>query len=131
MSPAVFGAEARQESGVLYADRRARAVRALMEGRSDADLLPGGKALELIEAAAITAPRAAVAAATALPQQVVARDVVLAAARAEADTNGVVTRERIVAATAQVKTGTRDKALTDLVADGLLRRIKNGVYALA
>jgi predicted transcriptional regulator of viral defense system len=56
--------------------------------------------------------------------------VVLSAAKEQADGNGVVTRDQIIAATPEMKDGTRNGALTDLVANGDLTRIRNGVYAV-
>src|SRR5690606_1322189 len=43
-SPGVFGPDAQRVSGVLWGDRKERAKRLLAAGRSDEDLLPGGKA---------------------------------------------------------------------------------------
>jgi hypothetical protein len=136
LTPAQFGVEAQQESGALWGDRKERIARALAQGRSDTDLLPGGKAVELIQAAstAAIAELPAGTGPTSAPgstAQSRARDVVLAAARDAADANGVMTREQIVAGTSQMKDGTRNGALTDLVADGVLKRIRNGVYAMS
>ena len=135
LSPARFGDAAVLESGPLWGDRKERIARALAQGRSDVDLLPGGKALELIQAAAVVSPVPAAvveAMASMAPTRSAtrARDVVLSAARSAADANGVVTRELIVAATPEMKDGTRNGALTDLVADGDLTRLRNGVYAV-
>jgi hypothetical protein len=132
LSPGGFSREAQLVSGVLWGDRRARARRALLAGRSDADLLPGGKAVELIEAAAVSAANDTVVQFTPVGAQVPdrARDVVLAAAREAADAGGVVQRRQIVASTPDMKDGTRNAALTDLLAAGQLRRIKNGVFAV-
>lgn len=135
INPGRFGPEAQQESGVLWGDRKERAKRSLAAGRADADLLSGGKAVDLINAAAVSA-------ATGAPVRLAepaggdgkggaprARDVVLTAARELADEHGRVTREQIAAAVRdKMANGTRDKALTDLVADSDLRRVRNGVY---
>ncbi|QKW17384.1 hypothetical protein HUT12_23325 [Verrucosispora sp. NA02020] len=138
LTPGVFGKEAQQESGPLWGDRKERARLLLAAGRSDADLLAGGKALELLEAAAVTQ---ATPAHLRPPQQPappmngngrVSRDVVLDAARDAADGRGLVTKDALIAQLGsmgeQMAPGTRDKALTDLVADGKLRRVKNGLY---
>lgn len=140
LTPGVFGREAQQESGPLWGDRRKRAELLLAAGRSDADLLSGGKALELLEAAAVTQ---ATSSHLRSPQQAqpdpaqqqaarVSRDVVLEAASAAADGRGLVTKDQVIAQLGRMaepmKDGTRDKALTDLVADGKLRRVKNGLY---
>ena len=138
LSPGVFGSEAQTESGVLWGDRKARAALALAAGRNDEDLLPGGKALELIELAAVTAttgpllrlapnPPATTAKPTAKPT---AREQVLAAARQVVNDQGLVERDAIIAATPGLKDDTRNKALTDLVADGQLRRIRNKIFEL-
>lgn len=132
LSPGRFGAEAVAASGVLWGDRKERARRLIAAGRSDADLLSGGKALELIEQAAVAAVNQEVLR-TPQPGQAPlpdrARDVVLAAARETAGSDGLVERSTIVAAVkGKVADGTRDKALTDLVAAGELRRVKNGLY---
>lgn len=132
LTPAVFCDAARRESGVLWGDRHQRARRLLEAGLDDANLLPNGRALELIE-------QAAVAAATDQPIQVGqpaqaplpdrARDAVLKAAQDVADKEGLASKKDIVrATTGQVAETTVSSALTDLVADGGLRRVKNGVY---
>lgn len=132
VSPGQFGPDAQRESGVLWADRKERARRLIEAGRNDEDILSGGKALELIEAAAVAsvtkqAVRTPPAGQAPLPDR--ARDTVLAAAAEAAGANGLVERSAIVAAVkGKVADGTRDKALTDLVAAGDLRRIRNGLY---
>lgn len=132
LTPGRFGPEAVTESGVLWGDRKERARRLIAAGRSDADLLSGGKALDLIEQAAVAAVtqqviRTPPPGQAPLPDR--ARDVVLAAARESADGNGLVEKGAIAAgAKGKVADTTRDKALTDLVADGDLIRVKNGLY---
>ncbi|MER7331726.1 MULTISPECIES: hypothetical protein [unclassified Micromonospora] len=138
LTPGVFGPEAQQESGPLWGDRKERAALLLAAGRSDADLLSGGKALELLEAAAVTqvTPQALREPAPPSPEAQrnarVSREVVLEAATKAANDRGLVTKDQLIAQLAgmaeQMKDGTRDKALTDLVADGKLRRVKNGLY---
>lgn len=132
-SPGVFGPDAQRVSGVLWGDRKDRAKRLLAAGRSDEDLLPGGKAVELIAAAAASATtgqpvRLSSQSQPASPKDVTARDTVLAAVMQAADERGLVDRESIVKATPELKDSTRNKALTDLVADGKLRRVRNGLY---
>jgi hypothetical protein len=133
--PGRFGPEAQQESGVLWGDRKERAIRLLQAGRSDEDLLPGGKALDLIEAASVSAATRTVVRTpeggqAPLPDR--ARDVVYAAARDTAGTSGMVERSAIVAAVkGKVADGTLNKALTELVATGDLLRPKNGLYVVA
>jgi hypothetical protein len=133
LTPGVFGREAQQESGVLWGDRKARAARMLAAGRADEDLLPGGKAVELIEAAATAAATNTVVRLSQPPpeQPGTARDLVMEAARQVADGNGVATKKAIEKATQDMADGTRNGALTDLVANRKLRRIKNGVYAVS
>ncbi|MEU8158065.1 hypothetical protein AB0B94_30800 [Micromonospora sp. NPDC048986] len=136
LSPASFGRDAQLVSGPLWGDRAERAMRLIAAGRSDADLLSGGKALELIEMASaspvppVPGQRAPSGGTTQVPAATPkARDAVLAAARAGADSRGVVERATIAAAIqGQMADGTMNKALTDLLADGSLRRIKNGIY---
>lgn len=129
-TPGAFVPEAQEVSGVLWGDRVERARRALAAGRSDADLLPGGKAVELIAAASVSTPAppsAPQAAASGAPTR--SREVVLAAARECADDRGLVVRSDLVKAVrGRMADGTRDDALTDLVAAGDLRRIRNGLY---
>ncbi|GGM27407.1 hypothetical protein GCM10011608_10200 [Micromonospora sonchi] len=138
LTPGVFGREAQQESGPLWGDRKQRAELLLAAGRSDADLLSGGKAIELLEAAAVTQ---ATPAHLRAPQQPappmtgsgrVSREVVFDAAVQAANEAGQVTKDELIAQLArmgeQMKDSTRDKALTDLMADRRLRRIKNGFY---
>jgi hypothetical protein len=132
VTPGRFGPEAQQESGALWGDRRERAIRLLKAGRDDADLLPGGKALELIEQAAVAQ----------VSEQVVrnpepgqaplaerARDVVLSAALTAASPDGLVKREVIAAAVkGKVADSTFANALAELISDGALRRVKNGLF---
>jgi hypothetical protein len=131
-TPGAFSAEAQEASGPLWRDRKERARRALAAGRSDVDLLPGGKAVELIQAASVTAPPplpTGQPVETAQAAQDRARDVVLAAARDCADERGLIERAALVQAVrGRMADGTRDKALTDLVACGDLRRVRNGLY---
>lgn len=134
LSPGVFNGDAQLESGPLWGDRKARALRLIEAGRDDADILPGGRALELIEAASVTAVAVTPTppGAGQPPAQDRARDTVLAVARDVADDTGLVKRDAIVAGTkGKMADGTRDKALTELVASGGLRRIKNGLYEVA
>lgn len=134
LSPGVFGPDAQLESGILWGDRAERAKRLLAAGRSDEDLLPGGKAVELIAAASAAAQSGTVLRAVppqepAVPDR--ARDVVLAAAGRVADAHGVATREAIVKVTGEIADGTRNKAFTQLVESGELRRLRNGVYEVS
>lgn len=130
LTPGVFSAEAQRESGVLWGDRRERAKRLLAAGRADEDLLPGGKAVELIQAAAAAqATGTVVRLAQPAPELPgTARDVVLEAAKAAAGPDGVVSKKAVEAATPGMPDGTRNGALGDLVAAGKLRRVRNGVY---
>ncbi|MER7166739.1 hypothetical protein ABT336_11845 [Micromonospora sp. NPDC000207] len=140
LTPGVFGRDAQRESGVLWGDRKERAAALLAAGRSDADLLAGGKAIELIEMASVNqrpatppgVPPATPPQPPGQPAGRVSRDVVLEAAAAAADSNGRVTKDQVIAQLArmveEMAPGTRDKALTDLVADGKLRRVKYGLY---
>lgn len=129
LTPGVFGREAQQESGVLWGDRKARVKRLLAAGRADEDLLPGGKAVELIQAAAVAAAtNTVVRLSQPIPEQPgTARDLVLEAARRIAK-DGVATKKAIEAALPDMAAGTRNGVLTEMVADGKLDRIKNGVY---
>jgi hypothetical protein len=125
ISPGAFSEAAQATSGPLWRDRHQRRRLALEAGRSDADLLPKGKALELIQAADTASPKPA----PAQEAPKVAKDLVLEAARKAANADGVVRREQIVHTVAgKIADGTRDKALTDLVASGALTRVRNGVY---
>lgn len=132
LSPGTFGPEAQDTSGVLWGDRKERARRLLEAGRDDADLLPNGKALELIEAASLAAVRgeplrSAPPGQAPLPSR--ARDAVFAAAQQMADKEGLATKRDIVrVTTGQVAETTVSSTLTDFVADGTLRRVKNGLY---
>jgi hypothetical protein len=141
LSPGSFGRDAQLVSGPLWGDRAERALRLIAAGRSDADLLSGGKAVELVEMAAVTArpsPNTDTAApaqpaAPPAPQPQKARDVVADAAQASADAAGLVTRDVLIAAVgSRMAIGTFNKALGDLVADGnVLRRVKNGLYEVS
>jgi hypothetical protein len=132
VTPGVFGPEAQQESGVLWGDRRERARRLVEAGRDPASLLSGGKALELLEAAAVAQAvqqpvRAPQPGQAPLPDR--AREKVLAAAVAVADGRGVVERGRLCTEVhGKVSDSARDHALGALIENGELRRIKNGLY---
>jgi hypothetical protein len=130
LTPGVFGPEAQRESGVLWGDRRERAKRLLAAGRAAEDLLPGGKAVELIQAAAAAQATGTVVRLSQPAPEVpgTARDVVLEAAKAAAGPDGVVSKKAVEAATPGMPEGTRNGALGDLVAAGRLRRIRNGLY---
>jgi hypothetical protein len=130
LSPGVFSAEAQEESGVLWGDRKARAARLLAAGRNDEDLLPKGKAVELIQAAATAqATNTVVRLSQPAPEVAgTARDLVLEAAKAAVGVDGVVTKRQIEQATPEMKDGTRNGALTELISAGKLHRVKNGVY---
>lgn len=136
LNPGRFGPDAQQVSGVLWGDRKERARRLIEAGRSDADLLRNGAAVELIEAAAQAAATKTVvrlAGQTVEPEPDSkgprSRDVVFVAARDAADDRGLVARDVLVRAVkGQMADGTLNKALSDLVADGALRRVKNGLY---
>jgi hypothetical protein len=116
--------------GLTARSGRSRLIEA---GRSDADILPGGRAVELIEQAAMalsTGPAPVPG-----PEQVAplqrARDKVLAAAQEVADPTGVADKKLIVAALeGLVAPNTIAGVLTDLVADGSLKRPRNGFYQL-
>jgi hypothetical protein len=115
---------------------------ALAAGRSDADLLSNGKALDLIDAVAhmaATDPAAAignlnqvVALQAARPEAIRAKDLVYTAARRAADSNphGHADRKTILALTPDMAASTRDKAIGDLIADGRLDRIRTGVFTI-
>lgn len=135
VTPGVFSPEAQRESGVLWGDRKERARRLIEAGRDDADILPNGKALELIEAAAVVQAsqqplRAPEAGQPAMQDR--ARDKVFAAALKLSDDNGVVLKPDLWAEVkGEMASGTMDKALTDLIGDGVLLRPKNGLYVVA
>lgn len=137
--PGRFSPEAQQESGVLWGDRRERARRLLEAGRDDADILKGGRAVELIEAAAAfargeTATPAPVAHTPAAPAGQAkggAREKVAAAAREVADLAGIAAKKDIVAALqGQVAETTVTSMLTELIGSRDLVRVKNGQYLI-
>jgi hypothetical protein len=136
-TPGVFCEAAQLESGVLWGDRLARARKALLAGRSDADLLPGGKAVELIASASADAPMDVATDAArqaAAPEAVRARDVVLSAARRARDgvSGSTVTKAQVLKEIGGgMAESTRDNAFTELVAAGDLRRVRHGVYEVA
>ncbi|GIM88732.1 hypothetical protein [Paractinoplanes toevensis] len=133
VNPGLFGPEAQRESGVLWGDRKERAAKLLKAGRSDADLLPGGRALELIEqASAAWDPLAAdgspvEAAPPKAPDGAKAK--VLAACRELTVEHGRAEKKAVVARVkGQVAETTVTSALTDLLETGAIRRISFGVY---
>jgi hypothetical protein len=127
--PGRFSPEAQQESGVLWGDRKARARRLIETGRDDADLLPNGRALELIESAAVSSFSDPRPISDAAPVKEQARDVVLAAAVELVDANGQIAKGDLKAAVkGKMQPGTLDTQLTALVGDGELVRVRNGVY---
>lgn len=135
VSPGTFCADARRTSGVLWGDRKKRAKRLLEAGRSDEEILSGGAAVELIEAASVSAQTGEVvkpADHSQAPLENRSRDNVLAAVFGLADENGMVKRDAIAAAVkGKMAEGTMNKALTDLVGSGDLLRPKNGIYMVA
>jgi len=132
ISPGVFSRDAQEVSGVLWGDRKERARMVLEGGRDDEDILSGGRAVELIEAASVSAAsgkvtKPASAAESSLPER--ARDKVFAAAVEIAQVKGFVEKPALVAdLEGKVAPKTVDKAITDLVDDGFFVRVKNGVY---
>jgi len=130
LTPGTFGLDAQAAPGQaqLWGERHRRA--AAQCGMTLEDFLPAGKAVELVElAAGNTDPPLALD--SAAPQEMTARDVVLAAAR-EAAVDGVVTRQAIVSATSGMPSSTRDRAITDLLMGGHLARVEGqrGSYRL-
>ena len=135
-SPAQFGPDAQQASGVLWAGRIARSRVALEAGRDPENLLPGGKALALLEQADQLQhgpmkrdddlnPRPTGA------TPVKAADALLSAARDVVGAQGgQLTKEQLVAATPDIKASTRDKAIDDLLAAGQITRTGRGVYQI-
>ncbi|WP_239118574.1 hypothetical protein [Paractinoplanes ferrugineus] len=130
--PGVFGPEAQQESGVLWGDRKERAIRLLRQGRSDADILPGGRAVELIEQASATFVDAAGDAPVAPPPVAQsAKDKVLSAVRDLTVERGSAEKKAVVARLdGVVAANTVTSALTDLLASSAILRVTNGVYAV-
>jgi hypothetical protein len=133
-SPGVFSAEAQAASGPLWGDRHARSRLSAAAGQSVDALLPGGRARELIEAASVSSSSGGTAAAD-KPAQASARpgsvaDQVMDVVRERLDDRGEITRARILSACDGLAPATVDKTLADLVADGRLVRVRNGVYAL-
>ncbi len=132
VSPGRFSPEAQQESGVLWGDRKERARRLIEAGRDDADILPGGRAVELIEQAAAFA-RGEAPTLNAAPPSASAKDgtreKVLSAAREVAAADGVAAKKDIVAMLAgQVAETTVTSKLTELIGSRELVRVKNGQY---
>jgi hypothetical protein len=141
ITPGTFNSAAQAESGVLWAGRQARRTAALKAGRNDADLLPAGKALELINQAAQLAamdqtfttaenPDAGQAGARST-----ARDRIHTAACDHVDDQGLITRQALIARTPDIADGTRNRIIGDLIADGLLAKVdgpngrpRQGVY---
>jgi hypothetical protein len=134
LTPGVFGPEAQAVSGVLWGERKQRAALLLAAGRSDADLLSKGAAVELIEAAKTATQTGEPVRATPVVDSgasPASRDLVLAAAKACAGPDRRARREEIAAGVAgQMADGTFAKALTDLVAAGKLIRVKSGKNSL-
>lgn len=135
VSPGRFGPEAQQESGVLWGDRRERARKLLAMGRSDADLLPGGRALDLIEQASATwtpvddAGRPVAAPTVPAPSSASVK--VLSVCRELTAEFGVAEKKRVVTRLKdQIAATTVTASLTDLVASGAIMRVDNGVYAV-
>lgn len=133
-TPGAFCAEARAASGVLWGDRVERARRLVEAGRNDEDLLTGGKAVELIEAASVSSTTKTVTRSPAeseAPLQERARDAVFSAAMELAEESETITKQALLTAVeGRMAPKTLDKAISDLLGDGFLTRVKNGVYAV-
>lgn len=134
VSPGQFSRDAQEVSGVLWGDRKERARLVLEGGRDDEDILSGGRAVELIEAASVTAStgkplKPASSADTSLPQR--ARDIVFAAAMEISEGSPTISKPALVdAIDGKMSPKTLDKAIGDLINDGFLLRVKNGVYSM-
>jgi hypothetical protein len=141
-TPGWFDAAAAAYSGPLWGGRRERQAAAAGTGLDLQGLLAGGKAAQLLDAAAGLQndpnykPQPAVNPLVSLPDP--ARNRVLRTAQKVADPDGFVTKTALVEATPDVPTNTRDRAIADLRqsgefapvedADGKVRR---GVYKVA
>lgn len=134
LSPGVFSADAQAAPGQsqLWGERHERTRLAIEQGLSLTTMLPGGRALELITGASVSGAGAGALALPGGPSQaeMTARDVVLAAARQVVDNDGTVTKQAIIAQTPDLRSSTRDRAITDLMQAGKLDRVKSGVYRL-
>jgi hypothetical protein len=141
ISPATFSAGAQRESGPLWAGRNTRRAAALAAGRNDADLLPAGKAVELINqaAAAMTATNPAVPGGSPSAEQsnpaARASDRVYTVACQYADHDGLVDKRTLAEHTPDLADGTRNRVITDLIADGRFERVngptgkpRQGIY---
>ena len=146
ITPGVPSAAMVAESGVLWSDRKARVVALFESPPDDGDILPAG----LVEALTATAHAhlsqgarqlSLVANAPAVPGVNEFDDgsaraaVLMAAVRHADDVTGRVGRQALVehARTRDgqpVKPRTLTHVLTSLVADGVLLRVRNGIYEL-
>lgn len=139
-SPGRFDDAAITAGGVVYTGRHERAALAAKIGRSPADMLTGGKALELLNRAQEIADGgykelpAVKPAGQAQPFNGgdFARGDVLAVIRmiVTDQPDGVAVRKAIIAATPGMATSTRDRVIAELVDDGVITRVKQGQYRL-
>lgn len=142
VSPAQFSGKAASVSGPLWGDRKARAELSSSAGKSDAELLPGGAAVALIEQASVsgrfTSGTPAVNGSAGNGStgtqpagrggKPPAREAILAAARQLAGPDGVVKRDQLRATCSHIPDGTFNTKLGDLVSSGELTRLKNGIF---
>lgn len=139
-SPGRFDDAAITAGGVVYTGRHERAALAAKVGRSPADMLTGGKAIELLNRAQEIADGgykelpAIKPAGQAQPFNGgdFARGDILAVIRAIVveHPDGIAVRKAIIAATPGMATSTRDRVLGELVDDGVITRVKQGQYRL-
>jgi hypothetical protein len=121
---------------VLWTGRHDRARLTMSGARDDRSLLNSTNAEALIaEAEALAAagydPSKVLTTDNASGAGLVARDLVhRAAAEAANDNAGIATRQAVIDLTPDMATSTRDGAIGDLVAGGVLERVKNGQYRL-
>lgn len=134
VTPGDMSAEAQAVAGVLWTGRHHRARLTMSGARDDRSLLSSADAEALIAEAQLLHEAGYDPSRVATPDNasgdgLVARDLVHHAAATSADANGgIATRQAITDLTPDMATSTRDGAIGDLVAGGILERVKNGQY---